>query len=102
MLITNILLISNLLICYYFLFKDIIIKNLNKFNYIFYCFNNKKVKCCICYEDLPYLISIKNNCNCKNKFYHIDCLYTWSKINNSCPICRNNIDNFIINKLKFN
>lgn len=51
---------------------------------------NKKIgliidKCSICLKNMYYNTSIKTDCN---HYYHLICLNTWLKNNNSCPLCR--------------
>ena len=54
--------------------------------------------CSICLSKI-YKQKIKLKCN---HSYHKECLKKWLKYNNSCPICRLEIDNDIINILNYN
>lgn len=42
--------------------------------------------CPICLHTV-YFFYYKCKCKCKS-IYHLDCINTWFKINNYCPICR--------------
>tara|TARA_Y100000591_G_C21851812_1_gene712201 strand:- start:2796 stop:3206 length:411 start_codon:yes stop_codon:yes gene_type:complete len=56
-------------------------------------------ECPICYEEMDESNSIITDCNHK---YHKDCLQTWAKDHNSCPICRKKlIDSYIIDEGTF-
>lgn len=45
--------------------------------------------CEICYDSFPENDEIcELKCNCKDKYYHEDCILHWFKKNNSCPFCR--------------
>lgn len=54
--------------------------------------------CSICLSKI-YKQKIKLNCN---HFYHKECLKEWLNYNNTCPICRIEIDNEIINIINNN
>ena len=47
--------------------------------------DNINENCIICYEKLS--LKIYKCYTCKKEF-HLDCMNKWTKINNSCPICR--------------
>ena len=60
--------------------------------------------CPICLHSV-YFTYYKCKCKCK-KVYHLDCIQTWFKHNNLCPICRqkqeiNNINSIIRSVNKF-
>ena len=62
--------------------------------------NNFEDECPICMEG-PLIKGTKNlvKTNCCGKKIHEDCLETWMKTRNNCPMCRGRLDT--MNKLKF-
>ena len=43
------------------------------------------MNCSICLDDLENKLTTTTNCNHE---FHIDCLNTWTRNHNSCPLCR--------------
>ena len=54
--------------------------------------------CNICYDTVSKYLALKNDCDCKDKVYHVYCIYKWKFVCNSCPYCRKELNlDFIIN-----
>jgi len=45
------------------------------------------MSCPICLEDI-YDEFIILNCNCTKTMFHSECVTSWFKIKNNCPICK--------------
>ena len=57
-------------------------------------------ECSICLEQIEKKDEIKKLLNC-NHYFHKSCIDTWSRTNNTCPLCRKNIISLFIGSIKF-
>lgn len=55
---------------------------------------SEKGECTICLESGNNLISVCSN----NHLFHVKCIKKWGKLNDNCPICRENIPDKFLNK----
>ena len=61
-----------------------------------------KEMCNICFDEITY--GAINKC-CKSKYFHIECIMKWKKVNNSCPMCRDEyplFKNIIYQSINYN
>jgi hypothetical protein len=73
--------------------KDLVeLQTYTKNNTRFKSQDNSAPSCAICLEEFEDGDSVQNlNCECKEKFYHKDCISQWLKQASSCPSCRSNL-----------
>ena len=53
--------------------------------------NKEEKECCICYESCCNKATTQLECGHE---FHTKCIFTWLSKNNSCPLCRKEVDQF--------